>query len=120
MTKEERKKETTSPDRDITPLLSLKLPQLRLVRFPVYEVVDVSVGVISHIYPLRSGAAMSAKEEVGAWLPTLATIFIGGALQFFVARVMSKTLAAPLGHCRFSLQSFEDIEAFEQTAMGPM
>ena len=93
----------TSPDRDITPLLSPKLPQLRLVRFPVYEVIDISVGVISHIYLFRGRAAMSAKEEVGAWLPILATVFIGGALQLLVSGVMSETLAAPLRHCRLSL-----------------
>ena len=43
----------TSPDRDITPLLSPKLPQLRLVHFPVYEVVDISVGIISHVHLLQ-------------------------------------------------------------------
>ena len=53
-------------------------------------------------------------------MPTLATIFIGGALQLLVSRVMSETLAAPLGHCRFSLQSLEDIKAFEEAAIGPM
>ena len=110
----------TSPDRDITPLLSPKLPQLRLVRFPVSEVVDISVRVISHIYLFRDRAAMSTKGEVGARLPTLATIFIGGALQFFVSRIMPETLTAPLGHCRLSLQSLEDIEAFEEATMGPV
>ena len=109
-----------SPDRDITPLLGPKLPQLQLVRFPVYEVVDISVGVVSHIYLFRGRAAMSSKEEVGARLPTLATIFIGGTLQFFVSRIMSETLAAPPGHCRLSLQSLEDIEAFEEATMGPV
>ena len=33
---------------------------------------------------------------------------------------MSETLAAPLGHCRLSLQSLEDIEAFEEATMGPV
>ena len=92
-----------SPDRDITPLLSPKLPQLRLVRFPVYEVVDISVRIISQVYLFRGRAAMSAKEKVGALLPTFATIFIGGALQLLMSGVMSETLATPLRCCRFSL-----------------
>ena len=86
-----------SPNRDITPLLDLKLPQLRLVRFPVYEVVDVSIRVIGHVYFFRGGAATSMKEKVGALLPTGATIFIRGALKFFVVWVVSEALATPLG-----------------------
>ena len=86
-----------SPDRDITPLLGLKLPQLRLGRFPIYEVVDIGTGVISHIYLFRGGAAMLLKEKERALLAASATIFVGGALEFFVARVVLETLATPLG-----------------------
>ena len=70
-----------SPDHDITPLLGSKLPQLRLVRLPVYEVIDISIGVISQVYLFRGGAAMSAKEKEGTLLPTCVTVFIGRALQ---------------------------------------
>ena len=66
-----------SPDRDITPLLGLKLPQLRLGCFPIYEVVDVGIRVVSHVYLFRGGAAMFLEEEEGALLPTGATIFVG-------------------------------------------
>ena len=86
-----------SPDRDITPLLGSELPQLRLVRFPIYEVVDVGIRVISHVYFFRGGAAMSLKEKEGALLPTGATIFIGGALELFMIRVVSEAFATPLG-----------------------
>ena len=86
-----------SPDRDITPLLGSKLPQLRLVRFPIYKVIDIGIWVISHVYFFRGGAAMFLKEEEGALLPTGVTIFIGGALKLFVSRVVSKTFATPLG-----------------------
>ena len=83
------------PDRDITPLLGLKLPQLQLVCFPIYEVVDVGVRVISHVYFFRSGAAMFLKEKEGALLPTGATIFIGGALELFMIRIVSEAFATP-------------------------
>ena len=95
-----------SPDRDITPLLSSKLPQLRLVRFPVYEIVNVSIGVISHVYLLRGGAAMSVKEEEGALFPTFVTVFIGGTLQLLVPRVMSETFATPLRRLGLLIQHF--------------
>ena len=85
-----------SPDCDITPLLGSKLPQLRLVRFPIYEVVDVSVRVISHVYFFRGGAAMFSMEKEGALLPTGATIFIGGALELFMIRIVSEAFATPL------------------------
>ena len=87
-----------SPERDITPLLGSKLPQLRLSRLPINEIVDVSVRIVGHIYFLRGGAAMFAKEEEGALLPTSAAAFIGRALKFFVPRVVSETLATPLRH----------------------
>ena len=45
-----RQEEKMSPERDITPLLGSKLPQLRLVRFPVYKIVDIGIRVIGHIY----------------------------------------------------------------------
>ena len=86
-----------SLERDITPLLGSKLPQLRLVRFPVYKVVDVGIRVIGHVYFIRGGAAMLAKEKEGALLSAGATIFIGRALEFFMARVVPETLATPLG-----------------------
>ena len=56
-----------SPDCDITPLLGSKLPQLQLVMraFPVYEVVDISVGVVSYVYLFGGGAVMSTKERKG-------------------------------------------------------
>ena len=85
-----------SPKRDITPLLGSKLPQLRLSRLPINEIVDISIRVVGHIYFLRGGAAMFAKEEKGALLPTSAAVFVGRALKFFVPRVVSETLAAPL------------------------
>ena len=86
-----------SPRRDITPLLGSKLPQLRLGCFPVYEVIDVGIRVVSHVYLFRSGATMFLKEKKGALLSASATIFIGGALKFFMARVVPETLATPLG-----------------------
>ena len=86
-----------SPDHDITPLLGLKLPQLRLVCLPIYKVIDVGIWVIGHVYFLRGGTAVFAKEKEGALLPTFATIFIGGALQLLVSGVVPKTFATPLG-----------------------
>ena len=109
-----------SPDRDITPLLGSKLPQLRLGRLPIYEVVDVGTRVISHIYLFRGGAAMILKEKERALLAAGAAIFVGGALELLVARVVSETLATPLGHRGLSIQCFKDIEAFEETAVGPV
>ena len=85
-----------SPERDITPLLGSKLPQLRLSRFPVYEVIDIGVRIISRIYLFRGGATMFAKEKKRASLPAGATILIGGALEFFMTGVMPETLATPL------------------------
>ena len=87
-----------SPERDITPLLGSKLPQLRLSRFPVYEVVDVGVRIISRIYLFGGGATMFAKEEKRASLSTGATVLIGGALEFLMTRVVPETLATPLRH----------------------
>ena len=69
-----------SPERDITPLLRSKLPQLRLSRFPIYKVIDISVGVINHVYLFRGGATMATKEKIGSLLSAGAAIFIGGAL----------------------------------------
>ena len=40
---------------------------------------------------------MFAKEKKGALLSAGATIFVGRALEFFMARVVSETLATPLG-----------------------
>ena len=90
-------KEMISPDGDITPLLGSKLPQLWLVRFRIYKVIDIGIWVISHVYFFRGGAAMFAEEKKGALLSTGTTIFRGGALEFFVARVVSETLATPFG-----------------------
>ena len=73
------------------------MPQLRLVRFPIYKIIDVGIGVIGHVYFFRSSAAMLAKEKIGALLSAGATIFIGRALEFFMAGVVSETLATPLG-----------------------
>ena len=92
-----------SPERDITPLLGSKLPQLRLSRFPINEIVDISVRVVGHIYLLRGGAAMFTKEEKGALLSASAAILVGRALKFFVPWVMSETLATPLRHRRLSI-----------------
>ena len=86
-----------SPDRDITPLLGSKLPQLRLVHFPIYKAIDVGIRVINHVYFFGGGAAMFAKEKEGALLSTGVAIFIGGGLEFFMARVVSETLATPFG-----------------------
>ena len=86
-----------SPERDITPLLGSKLPQLRLVRFPIYEVVDVGVRVVSHVYFFRGGAMMFLKEKEGALLSTGATIFVGGALKLFMIRIVLEAFATPLG-----------------------
>ena len=69
-----------SPKCDITPLLGSKLPQLRLSRFPIYKVIDISVRVIGHVYLFRGGAAMTTKEKEGSLLSAGAAIFIGGAL----------------------------------------
>ena len=92
-----------SPERDITPLLGSKLPQLRLSRFPIYEVIDVSVGIINRIYLFRGSTTVFAKEEEGALLTAGTTVFIGRALEFFMTGVVSKTLAAPLRHCWLSV-----------------
>ena len=75
------------------------MPQLQLVvcTLPVYEVVDISIRIINHIYLFGGGAAMSAKEKKGALLPACVTIFIGGALELLVAWVVSEALATPLG-----------------------
>ena len=120
MTKDDTERKMISPDRDITPLLGSKLPQLRLGRFPVYEIVDISVRVISHVYLFRGGAAMLLKEKERALLAASAAIFIGGALKFFMARVVSEALATPLGQRGLSIQRFKDVEAFEETAVGPV
>ena len=85
-----------SPDHDITPLLGSELPQLRLVRLPIYEVVDSGIRIINHVYFFRGGAAMFAKEKKRALLSVGMTIFIGGALELFMVRVMPETFAAPL------------------------
>ena len=79
---DERKdrKEMMSPERDITPLLGSKLPQLRLSRFPIYKVIDISVGVINHVYLFRGGAAMATKEKERSLLSASMAIFIGGTL----------------------------------------
>ena len=87
-----------SPERDITPLLGSKLPQLRLSGLPVYEVVDVGIRIISHIYLFRGGATMFAKEKQRASLSAGVTILIGGALEFFMTGVVPETLATPLRH----------------------
>ena len=84
------------PEHDITPLLGLKLPQLQLGRFPINEVVDIGAGVVGHVYFLRSGATMFAEEKERALLSAGAAVFIGRALEFFMPRVVSKTLATPL------------------------
>ena len=78
--KGEKGKEMMSPERDITPLLGPKLPQLRLSRLPIYKVIDISVGVVSRVYFLGGGATMTTKEKEGSLFPAGATIFIGGAL----------------------------------------
>ena len=95
--KEERKKEMISPDCDNTPLLGSKLPQLRLVCFPVYEVVDFSIRVIDHVYLCRSSASMSVEEHEGTFISTSATVFIRWALKLFMAGVVSEALATPFG-----------------------
>ena len=92
-----------SPDHDITPLLGLKLPQLRLSHLPIYEVVDVGTWIIGHVYFLRGGAAVFFKEKEGALLSASTTIFIGRALEFFVAQVVSETLATPFGQWGLSI-----------------
>ena len=73
-------KEMMSPKRDITPLLGSKLPQLRLSRFPIYEVIDISVGVINHVYLFRVGATMATEEKERSLLSAGAAILVGGAL----------------------------------------
>ena len=109
-----------SPDRDITPLLGSKLPQLRLGHFPIYEVVDVDIWIISHVYFLRGGTTVFAKKKEGALLSAGMTIFIGRALEFFVPRDVSETLATPFGQRGLLIQCFEDVEAFEEAAIGPV
>ena len=69
-----------SPERDITPLLGSKLPQLRLSRFPVYKIIDISVGVVSRVYFLGGGATMATKEKEGSLLSAGMAIFIGRTL----------------------------------------
>ena len=92
-----------SPERDITPLLGSKLPQLRLSRFPVDEMINIGIRVIGHVHFFRSGAVMFAKEKKGALLSTGAAVFIGRALKFFMARVVSETFATPLGRRGLSI-----------------
>ena len=81
-TSDERKdkKETMSPERDITPLLGPKLPQLRLSCLPIYKVIDISVRIVSRVYFFGGGATMATKEKEGSLLPAGTAIFIGGAL----------------------------------------
>ena len=86
-----------SPEHDITPLLGSKLPQLRLVCLPIYKIVDVGIRVIDHVYFFRGGTAIFVKEKEGALLPTGVTIFIGGALEFFMVWIVLETFATPLG-----------------------
>ena len=80
--KEGERRKMNSPERDITPLLGSKLPQLRLVMctFPIYEVIDISIGVIFHVHLFRGSATMGAKEEEWTCLAACATILISGAL----------------------------------------
>ena len=92
-----------SLEHDITPLLGSKLPQLRLSRLPINEIVNIGVRVVGHIYFLRGGAAMFAKEEKGALLSASAAVFVGRALKFFMPRVVSETLATPLRHRGLSI-----------------
>ena len=73
-------KEMIGPKRDITPLLGLKLPQLRLSRLPIYEVIDISVRVINRVYFFGGGVTMTTKEKEGSLFPTGAAILIGRAL----------------------------------------
>ena len=40
---------------------------------------------------------MGVKEKIGALLPTGATIFVGGALKFFVVQIVLEAFATPLG-----------------------
>ena len=103
MTRDDTERKMISPDRDITPLLSSKLPQLRLGCFPTYKVIDVGIWVISYVYFVRGGAAMFFEEKEGALLSAGATIFVGRALEFFMARVVSETLAAPFGQRGLSI-----------------
>ena len=91
------------PERDITPLLGSKLPQLRLSCFPVDEIVNVGIRVIGHVHFLRSGATMFAKEKKEALLSAGAAVFIGRALKFFMARVVLETFATPLGRRGLSI-----------------
>ena len=63
---------------------------------------------------------MLLKEEERALLAAGAAIFVGGALKFFMARVVSEALATPLGQRGLSIQCFKDVEAFEETAVGPV
>ena len=73
-------REVMSPKRDITLLLGSKLPQLRLSRFPIYKVIDISVGVIGCVYLFRGGATMATKEKEGSLLSAGAAILIRGTL----------------------------------------
>ena len=77
---EEERNEMIGPRRDITPLLGPKLPQLRLSCLPIYEVIDISVRVVSRIYFFGGGATMTTKEKEGSLLPAGAAIFIARAL----------------------------------------
>ena len=86
-----------SPERDITPLLGSKLPQLRLGCFPVYKIINIGIRVIGHVYFFWSSATMFTKEKKGALLSAGTAIFIGRALKFFMAGVVPETLATPLG-----------------------
>ena len=78
--RKDRGRKMMSPECDITPLLGSKLPQLRLSRLPVYEAIDISARVISHVHLFRGGAAMATKEKERSLLSAGTAIFIGGAL----------------------------------------
>ena len=95
--------EKMGPERDITPLLGSKFSQLRLSHFPVDEIVNVGIRIVGHVHFLRSGAAMFAKEKKGALLSAGAAVFIGRALKFFMAGVVSETFATPLGRRGLSI-----------------
>ena len=74
------KKKTMSPERDITPLLGSKLPQLRLSCLPIYKVVDISVRIVSRVYFFGDGATMTTKEKERSLFPAGTAVFIGRAL----------------------------------------
>ena len=80
MMRREERNGIVGPRCDITPLLGPKLPQLRLSCLPIYEVIDVSVRVVSRVYFFGGGATMATKEKEGSLLPAGAAIFIRGAL----------------------------------------